>query len=106
MDVAQAQKKYLPMSETMFCILFALREERHGYGVMQYVLSATGGRVKLGAGTVYQTLGKLERDKLIRVTREADRKKEYVVTETGAGVLYAEARRITALYELAKELIQ
>ena len=56
------------MSETMFYILFALRTERHGYGVMQHVEELTEGRIVLGAGTVYTSLGKLEADGLVTVT--------------------------------------
>lgn len=49
------------MSETIFYILFGLREERHGYGVMQFVKALAEGRIELGAGTMYSTLRKLER---------------------------------------------
>ena len=65
------------MSETMFYILSSLRQERHGYGIMLHVKEITQGRIVLGAGTIYQTLQKLERDRLIRPTREIDRKKQY-----------------------------
>lgn len=68
------KKKLLPMSETMFYILSSLRQERHGYGIMLHVKEITQGRIVLGAGTIYQTLQKLERDRLIRPTREIDRK--------------------------------
>ena len=87
------KKKLLPMSETMFYILSSLRQERHGYGIM------------LGAGTIYQTLQKLERDRLIRPTREIDRKKQYLITGLGEELLREEARRIIALSKLAEELL-
>src|SRR5665647_3232662 len=60
------------MSETMFYILFALRTERHGYGVMQHVEELTQGRIVLGAGTIYTSLGKLEADGLVTVTSRED----------------------------------
>lgn len=93
------------MSETMFYILFALRAERHGYGVMQHVNVLTDGRVHLGAGTVYSTLRRLERQKLIRATAEVDRRKNYVITQTGLKALTDEARRIAALYQLGRDLL-
>ena len=59
----------------------------------------------LGAGTIYQTLQKLERDRLIRPTREIDRKKQYLITGLGEELLREEARRIIALSALAEELV-
>jgi len=73
------------MSETMFYILFALRTQSHGYGVMQHVEGLTEGRVSLGAGTVYTTLGKLEADGLVAVTSRERRRTNYLITPKGAG---------------------
>jgi DNA-binding PadR family transcriptional regulator len=97
-------RRYNPMSETMFLILFALREERHGYGIMRHVENLTDGRINLGAGTVYMSLGKLRSDGLIRETRSDGRKTSYVITQKGAEILRAEARRIADLYTHAKEI--
>lgn len=93
------------MSETLFLILLALRDERHGYGVMQVVKEQTGGRVNLGAGTVYTTLAKLERAGWITAAREVERRKYYSITPAGTEALTAEARRIADLYHYAKELL-
>lgn len=89
----------------MFYILLALRQERHGYGIMQHVRALTGGRIELGAGTIYSTLGKLERQGLIVATTEVDRRKNYLITERGAAALSAEARRIAELHHNAKGLL-
>lgn len=89
----------------MFYILYSLREERHGYGIMQYVAEISNGRINLGAGTIYQSLSKLEHDKLIKPTKEIDRKKEYIITEIGKEILFEESRRINELYHIAKELL-
>jgi DNA-binding PadR family transcriptional regulator len=99
-----SDRRYSPMSETMFYILLSLREERHGYAVMQHVGELTDGRIALGAGTVYMSLGKLEHDGLIAVTSQVDRRTNYVITPKGAEVLRAEARRIAELYRYAKEM--
>lgn len=93
------------MSETMFYILFALRQERHGYGVIQHVHALTDGRVQLGAGTVYSTLRKLERAKLISPTTEVDRRKNYVITDAGVRALTEEARRIADLHRVGRTLL-
>lgn len=105
MDIGQLRKRFVPMSESMFYILSSLTVERHGYGIMQHVEKLTNGRIVLGAGTIYQSLSKLENGKLIAATRESDRKKEYLITETGRIILAEEARRICEMYEVAKELI-
>lgn len=98
MNIDKIQKRFIPMSETMLYILLSLKEERHGYGVMQYVKELTDGRIVLGAGTIYQTLGKLDADGLIGPTREIDRKKFYLITSIGEQILLQEAKRIREIH--------
>jgi DNA-binding PadR family transcriptional regulator len=105
MDIQRIRKRFIPMSETMFFILFSLRQERHGYGIMQYVEILTNNRITLGAGTIYQSLTKLEHDGLIKATQEIDRKKNYLITDIGNEILQEEARRISELYKIAEELV-
>lgn len=105
MDLKKIRKRFIPMSETMFYILFSLREERHGYGIMQYVEEITRGRIKLGAGTIYQSLSKLEGDGLIRATQEIDRKKQYLMTDIGKEILMEESRRIQELYKVVEGIL-
>jgi DNA-binding PadR family transcriptional regulator len=94
MNIDKARQRYIPMSETMLYILLSLKEERHGYGIMQHVKDLTQGRIVLGAGTIYQSIGKLESDDLIRAVREEDRKKYYLSTPLGVQILNEEAARI------------
>ncbi len=61
MRLEHVRKRFIPMSETMFYILFSLTQARHGYGIMQHVERLTNGRLVLGAGTIYQSLSKLEK---------------------------------------------
>lgn len=105
MNTADAAAKYLPMTETMFYILLSLREERHGYGVMLHTKDLTDGRLVLGAGTIYQSLGKLERDGLIAATDEIDRKKLYIATDLGQQILKMEAARVAHLYKNVEDLL-
>ena len=56
-------------------LLNSLREERHGYGIMQHVHELTNGYINLGSGTVYTMLYKMENDGLIHTVREEDRRK-------------------------------
>ena len=92
-----AIKSYLPMTETMFYILLSLAEPRHGYGVFLYVRELTGGRIRLGAGTIYNSLARLERDGLIRLHSETDRRKLYHILGNGRAVLKGELTRMEEL---------
>ena len=105
MSVEQARKRYLPMSETMFYILLSLKQERHGYAIMQHVKELTDARIVLGAGTVYSSLGKLEGDGLIQAVREEDRRKIYIITPLGRGILREEALRIAELHRNSEGLL-
>jgi len=90
---------YIPMSETAYYILLSLLfEKRHGYAIMQHVEDLTKGRIRLGAGTLYGTLGKMEKGKLIEVVTEVDKRKVYQITLFGKEVLVTEIARIRELY--------
>lgn len=93
------------MSETMFYILLSLKQERHGYAIMQYVKELTKGRISLGAGTVYSSLAKLDSDGLIKSVREEERRKIYTITPVGDEILHEEATRINELAMNIRELL-
>ena len=103
MSIEQARKRYIPMSETMFYILLSLKQERHGYGILQHVKTLTKNRITLGAGTAYSSLGKLESDGLITCVREEQRRKIYLITPLGDQILQEEGQRIAELYKNIKE---
>lgn len=105
MNIEKIRKRFIPMSETMMYILLSLREERHGYGIMQHVKKLTDNRIVLGAGTIYQSLGKLEGDGLIVPVKEVDRKKIYRITDIGKEILYEEANRIKEIYHNLEGLL-
>lgn len=104
MNEGKAIKKYIPMTETMFFILLSLQQERHGYGIMQHVKQITNKRIILGAGTIYNSLSRLEKDGLIMSVSKDDRKKTYITTELGKKILKVEAKRLIELYENVKSL--
>ena len=64
-----ARKKLDTLTEPMYYVLLSLRQERHGYGIMQNISALTGGRVNVGAGTLYALLERFEKDALIYRTR-------------------------------------
>ena len=53
------------LTEVTFYILLSLYAPKHGYAVMQFVEEKTGGRLSLGAGTLYGALNSLQDKKWI-----------------------------------------
>ena len=100
---AHIRKVYVPMTETGFYILLCLREEMHGYGIVQKVKKLTEGDIKLSPGTMYGSLSKMEKDGLISFVREEDKRRIYHITELGEEVLKLEMKRITRLYRNMKK---
>ncbi len=98
------KKVYVPMTETSFYILLCLREEMHGYGIVQKVEELTKGEIKLSPGTMYGSLSKMEKDGLIQFVREEEKRKIYRITELGTQVLDLEMKRIDRLYHNMMEV--
>ena len=56
-----------PLTPAVLHILLALStEERHGYGIMKEVEADSGGKGKMGPGTLYGSLGRMMEAGLIR----------------------------------------
>lgn len=104
MNIEKAIKNYLPMSETMYYILLALKEPMHGYKIILHVESLTQGRMRIGAGTIYSSISKLEKDGLIALYAEEDRRKLYKITNIGFAVLKEEVNRLKELYINGREI--
>jgi len=86
--------KYLPLSEATYYILLALVEPLHGYGVMQKVESISDGTVNVGPGTLYGAFTTLEKEKIITMVREEERRKSYLLTPKGREVLKEQISRL------------
>ena len=89
-----ARKKLETLTEQMFYVLLALRQERHGYGIMQAITALTNGRVNIGAGTLYALLERFEGEGFITFTRMEDKRKYYKLTPEGDKALREEYGRI------------
>jgi DNA-binding PadR family transcriptional regulator len=87
-------QKYIPLSESTYYILLALSEPLHGYGVMQKVETISGGEVRIGPGTLYGAFGTLEKEGLIWMVKEEERRKCYALTPKGKQVLAAQIDRL------------
>jgi DNA-binding PadR family transcriptional regulator len=91
-------------------ILLALAEgARHGYAIKQEVEEKTGGSIRLGPGTLYETIGRLLDGDLIEEASVADpengqqaQRRYYALTKDGWAVLRDEIARLDALIEQAR----
>jgi DNA-binding PadR family transcriptional regulator len=100
----------LPLPPAVFHILMALADDdRHGYGILQEVLSRTNGDVRLSPGTLYRSIQRMLDDDLIveineRPAPELDdeRRRYYRITAFGRAVARAEANRLHELVRLAR----
>ncbi|MGE5292072.1 MAG: PadR family transcriptional regulator [Micromonosporaceae bacterium] len=70
---------------------------KHGYAIMQDVESESG--VRLGPGTLYGVISRLEQRGLIEPLAAQDRRRPYKITAEGSRVLAAQLRRMRSLAE-------
>jgi DNA-binding PadR family transcriptional regulator len=97
-----------PLPEATFHILMAVAEEdRHGYGIIQDVLTSTNGELKLSAGTLYRSIQRMLEQGLLVEARERpedddERRRYYRITPLGREVARAEALRLQQLVRLAR----
>ena len=65
------------LTEVTFYILLSLYSPKHGYAVMQFIEEKTGGRLSLGAGTLYGALNSMLEKGWIELFGDSEgRKKE------------------------------
>ncbi|MDN6665173.1 MAG: PadR family transcriptional regulator [Tetragenococcus koreensis] len=93
---------YVPMTETTFYILLSLKTPRYGYLIMQHIEELTNGRIKMGAGTLYGGLSKMQKDGLIEIVKVENKRKIYQITALGNHLLNIEKERIKELYKNAE----
>ena len=98
------------MTQAAFFVLTALADQpRHGYGILREVGELSDGAVQLRVGTLYGVLDRLTADGLIALDREEVHdgrlRRYYRVTEEGIGALDAEAERMAAGADAAKQRI-
>ncbi len=98
-----------PLTESFYYILLSLIKPNYGYGIMEYILEITNGRINMGAGTLYGALNLLQEKNYIELYSEektSRRKKEYIITKEGYNVLLAEISRLEELIKNGKEIIK
>jgi DNA-binding PadR family transcriptional regulator len=99
-----------PLSLPGIYMLLALSEgSRHGYGLKQHVEERTGGAVKLGPGTLYETIQRLEESGLVEEAEAAEpangqeaQRRYYRLTARGLAALKDELRQLGRLVDDAR----
>lgn len=105
-EVNMAREQLKTLTEQMYYILLNLIKPNHGYGIMQDVDSQTKGRVKIGAGTLYNLLSRFEEEDIIKQISDEDRRKTYIITPKGIDILKQEYERLRQLIEDGKCILE
>ncbi len=103
-------REFLPLSATDFQLLLALTAgELHGYAINKSVREASGGRVRIGLGSLYRILARLLNSGLVEESESYDgasghgpTRRRYRLTAAGQTVLRAEVSRLSDAVELAR----
>ena len=101
-----AREQLKNLTEPMYYILLALSKPQHGYGIMQEVERRTKGRVKIGAGTLYNLLSRFEEEKFIVQVSEENRRKTYTLTDEGIKILTEEYQRLKLLVSDGSDFLE
>lgn len=100
-----------PLTPAVLHIILALStQERHGYGIMKQVKADSQGKVKMGPGTLYGSIGRMietglirESDKKIDTEMDDERRVYYTLTGLGQKALAAELERYREVLTVAKQ---
>jgi len=103
-------RRFLPLTPQQFHILLALTDGHlHGYAIIREVADRTGGTVRLGTGTLYTALARLEAlalveesDRRAAPSEDDERRRYYRLTPNGKAVLSAETERLETLVRHAR----
>src|SRR5215469_424290 len=104
------KRKLDPLPSAAFQILLALAdEELHGYAIMRQVEAQTGGRVRLGPGTLYSSIQALLEEGLIEEVERGtgfeaahERRRSYRLSTSGRKLARGEAERLADLLRVAR----
>lgn len=103
---------FLPLSPAALHILLSLAgQELHGYAIMQEVQRQSGGKYKLGPGTLYDNLQKMIERRLVeeigqKAGDDDGRRRYYRLSALGRGVLAAEIARLDSVVREGKLRLQ
>lgn len=103
-------REFLPLKQAHYLILLALTEgDMHGYAVKKAVAARTDGAMRIGAGSLYRSLGQLQEWGLVAPSdwrpeaRLDDERRAYVrLTDLGRRVAGAETDRLESILAHAR----
>jgi DNA-binding PadR family transcriptional regulator len=103
------KQTFTPLTPAVLHILIALSaRERHGYAIMKQVEADSRGKVKMGPGTLYGSIGRMidggfirESDKKIDPELDDQRRVYYRITAAGQKALDAELARYREVVAVA-----
>lgn len=106
-----ANKKAKPLTPAVLHILLALAtRERHGYGIMKQVEADSQGKVNMGPGTLYGSLGRMidaglirESNKKVDPDMDDERRVYYKITGPGRKALETELERYREVVAVARK---
>jgi DNA-binding PadR family transcriptional regulator len=104
-------KSNTSLTPAVLHILLALStQQRHGYGIMKQVERDSQGKVKMGPGTLYGSLGRMidaglirESNKKVDLKMDDERRVYYKITGLGQRALAAELERYRDVVAVARE---
>lgn len=97
--------RMLPLKPAHYLMLLVLADgDLHGYAIKKEIARRTEGRTRLGAGSLYRSLGQLEEAGLVaesewrpREVLDDDRRRYLALTARGRQVAAAETDRLARL---------
>jgi DNA-binding PadR family transcriptional regulator len=103
-------QELLPLTPAVFFVLFSLAVgQKHGYAIMQETVTLSGGKFRMGPGTLYATLQRLLDLALVQevpaagaTTNRDSRRRYYRLTAHGKTLLEAELSHMDSVVRLAK----
>ena len=104
------KRKLDPLPAAAFQIMLSLADgDLHGYAIMRQVEEQTGGRLRLGPGTLYGSIQALLEGKLIEEVYRSEetedrqeRRRYYKLTATGRKLARSEAEKMADVLRVAR----
>lgn len=110
-ETSPSPKNSPTLTPAAFHIMLVLADgENHGYAIMREVAEHTGGKMRLGPGSLYGTIKRMLADGWIEELDERpdpqlddERRRYYRLTGVGRKLVQAEAERLEQLVNVARE---
>ncbi|AZP03738.1 PadR family transcriptional regulator [Jeotgalibaca ciconiae] len=86
---------------TLFILISLAEENKHGYAIMEDIERSYD--IKIGPGTLYGAISRMEKSELIKSIPSQDRKKPYQITSAGRQYLQEKLKEIEIVTKLGFE---